>query len=189
MLRARSSARVRIDNAIADGYGPSLPFSRDARQHADDRAGGARRRRPPARKNSAPRMVRLASPSSAETSMADLASNTIHSVSARWKTAAAVGVTNGNDNFRLAPSRDISTAIVSPARPRAGAAASSRTAAAVDAAAGGGTLAAALAASPAEAYWPRWPEARRFSHFPRRAHRGHWVEQRESDEAVRALLP
>src|ERR1700688_462012 len=55
--------------------------------------------------NWAPRMVRLALPSSALRSISALESNTIHSVSARLKTAAAVGVVNANDSFRLAPWR------------------------------------------------------------------------------------
>src|SRR3984957_8060200 len=60
--------------------------------------------------NSTPRMVRLASPSSALRSISALESNTIHSVSARLKTAAAVNAENGNDSFRLAPWRVSSTA-------------------------------------------------------------------------------
>src|ERR1700722_18017541 len=55
-------------------------------------------------------MVRLASPSSALRSISALESNTIHSVSARLKTAAAVNAENGNDSFRLAPWRVSSTA-------------------------------------------------------------------------------
>src|SRR5580693_9135319 len=59
-------------------------------------------------------MVRLASPSSAPRSISALESNTIHSVSARLKTAAAVDAANGNDSFRLAPWRLISTATLPP---------------------------------------------------------------------------
>src|ERR1700722_20037836 len=62
------------------------------------------------RLNSAPRMVRLASPSSALRSISALESNTIHNVSARLNTAAAVDAENGNDSFRLAPWRVSSTA-------------------------------------------------------------------------------
>src|SRR5262249_55124511 len=57
----------------------------------------------PSRLNSASRTVLLGSSTSAERSSADLESKTIQSVSARRKTAAAVGAENGKLNFRLAP--------------------------------------------------------------------------------------
>ena len=60
---------------------------------------------------------------SALRSMSALESNTIHSVSARLNTAAAVGVVNANDSFRLAPWRVSSAAtlpLVLAARGRGG---------------------------------------------------------------------
>src|SRR5579884_1208432 len=59
------------------------------------------------------RMVWVASPGSALKSIADLVSNTIHSVSARWKIAAAVDAANENAMRRLAPSRASSAATLS----------------------------------------------------------------------------
>ena len=113
----RASAR---ESGIADGYRPPGPSFATL-----DKCGRSRWRRTTAASavwtNSALRMVRLGSPLKAERSIEDFVSNTIQKASARLKTAAAVGALNGNDNFRLVPSRDSSTAIASPALPGAGA--------------------------------------------------------------------
>src|SRR5580692_5546048 len=68
-------------------------------------------------------MVRVGSLSSALKSISAFESNTTQSVSARWKTAVGTAALNGNDSFRLAPSRESSAPTAPAGRVRGGVAA------------------------------------------------------------------